>query len=45
MLVVGDKEVESESIGIRSRKDGDIGAMSIDKFTEKIQEEVKSYKI
>ena len=45
MLVVGDKEVENQSIGVRSRKDGDIGTMSIDKFTEKIQEEVKSYKI
>lgn len=45
MLVVGDKEEESKSIGVRSRKDGDIGAMSINDFINKIQEEVENYTI
>ena len=27
MLVIGDKEIESGSVGVRSRKDGDLGAM------------------
>lgn len=45
MLVVGDKEAESQNIGVRSRKDGDIGAMSIKDFINKIQEEVKNYTI
>ena len=37
MLVVGDKEVESKTVGVRSRTDGDIGAMSIEKFIDKIK--------
>lgn len=45
MLVVGDKEEESKSVGVRSRKDGDIGAMSMNDFIGKIQEEVENYTI
>ncbi len=41
MLVLGDKEVEANAVGVRSRKDGDIGQMSLDKFIEKITEEIK----
>ena len=44
MLVVGDKEIESKSVGVRSRKDGDIGAMKTEEFINKIKEEVKNYK-
>ena len=36
MLVVGDKEVESKTVGVRSRTDGDIGAMSLEEFIEKV---------
>ncbi len=43
MLVVGDKEVESRTVGVRSRKDGDIGAMSLETFIEKINEECKNF--
>ena len=35
MLIVGDKEVEQQSVGVRSRSDGDIGAMTIAEFIEK----------
>lgn len=45
MLVVGDKEAEGETVGVRSRKDGDIGAMSKKDFINRIQEEVRNYKI
>ena len=38
MLVVGDKEVESKTVGVRSRGEGDIGAMSFDEFLAKIKE-------
>lgn len=44
MLVIGDKEVEANKIGVRSRTDGDIGQMDIDEFISKIEEEVKNYK-
>ena len=37
MLVVGDKEVESKTVGVRSRTDGDVGAMSLEEFIEKIK--------
>ena len=35
MLIIGDKEVESNSVGVRSRTDGDLGAMKLDEFVEK----------
>lgn len=43
MLVVGDKEIESNTVGVRNRKDGDIGAMSIEEFKNKIKEEVEKF--
>ena len=43
MLVLGDKEREANSVGVRSRKDGDIGAMSIDEFMAKVVGEIKNY--
>jgi threonyl-tRNA synthetase len=36
MLVVGDKEIESDSVGVRDRTEGDIGAMDIASFAEKV---------
>ena len=43
MLVVGDKEVEANAVGVRSRSDGDIGAMPINEFVKKIVEEVENF--
>jgi len=43
MLIIGDKEVEAKAVGVRSRKDGDIGQMSLEDFMKKIQEEINSY--
>jgi len=40
MLVIGDKEMESGSVAVRSRKDGDLGTMSINDFIEKLTKEV-----
>ena len=44
MLIIGDKEIESNSVGVRSRKDGDIGSMSVDDFSNKIKEEIETFK-
>lgn len=41
MLVIGDKEVDSRSVAVRSRKDGDQGTLSIDEFIDKVLDEVK----
>ena len=37
MLIVGDKEVENKTVGVRSRTDGDIGAMKLEEFIEKVK--------
>lgn len=42
MLVIGDKEIESGSVGVRSRKDGDLGAMKKEDFIAKLDEEVRT---
>ncbi len=41
MLVIGDKEIEANAVGVRSRTDGDIGQMKLDEFVDKIVDEVK----
>lgn len=43
MLVIGEKEANSESVGVRSRKQGDIGQMKTAEFIEKIEKEIKNY--
>ncbi len=43
MLILGEKEIEANAVGVRVRKDGDIGAMPIDKFIEKIKNEVENF--
>jgi len=45
MLVIGDKEIAAESVGVRSRKEGDLGAMSVEDFIEKAKKEVESFEI
>ena len=40
MLLVGDKDIENNTVSIRDRRDGDIGSMSIEEFIAKITEEV-----
>lgn len=42
MLVIGDKEAESGTVAVRSRKDGDLGAMPVDDFVAKILDEIRS---
>ena len=43
MLILGEKEIESKKVGVRSRKDGDVGQMSLEDFIDKIQYEIKNY--
>ena len=38
-FIVGDKEAEENTISLRSRKDGDLGAMPVDEVLAKIYEE------
>ncbi|MBS5481568.1 MAG: threonine--tRNA ligase [Clostridiales bacterium] len=41
MLIVGEKEAESGTISVRSRRDGDAGACRLSEFVETIQKEIK----
>ena len=43
MLIVGDKEKEANAVGVRSRKEGDIGAQKLEEFISNIKEEIKNY--
>lgn len=43
MLVVGDKEIEANAVGVRSRKDGDIGQMPTDEFMTRIKNEIETF--
>ena len=43
MVVVGDKEVEAGTVGVRSRKDGDIGQMKIEDSINKLKIEIENY--
>ena len=40
MLVVGDKDIENNTVSVRSRKEGDKGAMAIDEFIKAVKEEI-----
>ncbi len=44
LLVVGDREIKSNSVGVRKREKGDIGIMKLDKFIKEIEEEIKKKK-
>ena len=41
LAVVGGKEEESNSVALRSRKEGELGEMALDAVVEKLNEEVK----
>lgn len=43
MLVVGDKEKEANAVGVRSRKDGDLGAKGLKEFIDSIKLEIENY--
>ena len=38
MLIIGDKEIEEDKVGVRSRSEGDIGQMSLDEFIQKTKQ-------
>lgn len=40
MLIVGDKEAEEGLVAVRSRRDGDLGTMTLEDFLVRIQQEI-----
>jgi len=45
MLVIGDKEIEANAVGVRVRGEGDVGQMGVEDFMKKIEEEVKNFRV
>jgi len=41
LLIIGEKEQKSDSVAVRDRKKGDLGPLKINKFIEKIKEEIE----
>ena len=41
MLVLGDKEMEAGTVAVRSRKEGELGAMPLEAFISRITEEIR----
>ena len=42
MILVGDKDIENNTVSVRDRKEGDLGAMSLDDFIAKAVEEIET---
>jgi threonyl-tRNA synthetase len=40
LLIMGDREIESGSVGARARGKGDLGAMKLEEFANKAKEEI-----
>lgn len=41
MLVLGDRDIENGTVGVRSREDGDLGAMPLEEFVCRMKEEMR----
>jgi threonyl-tRNA synthetase len=42
MLIVGDKEIQNETLSVRKREEGDVGSFKIKEFIESIKNEIAS---
>lgn len=42
MLVIGDKEMENGQVAVRSRKEGDLGAVDVNAFIQKLMTEIET---
>ena len=42
MILVGDKDIENNTVSVRDRKEGDLGAMSLEQFIGKAVEEIET---
>ena len=42
MLIIGDKDIEGNTVSVRARKQGDLGAMSVEDFISRAVEEIET---
>jgi threonyl-tRNA synthetase len=40
MIILGDRDLEQGTVGVRSREEGDLGPMALDEFIEKVKAEL-----
>jgi len=40
LLVIGDREVESQTVAVRTRRSKDLGTMSLEAFSERLDSEI-----
>ena len=45
MFIIGDKDIEADTVSVRHRKEGDLGAMKLDEFISMANEEIETKKI
>ena len=43
LLIVGDKEVESRTVAVRTREGADLGTIALEAFCDHLQQDVSSY--
>jgi threonyl-tRNA synthetase len=44
LVIVGDKELEDQTITVRTQKGEDLGSLSISQFTERLKQEIADRK-
>ncbi len=42
MFIIGDKDIEANTVSVRHRKNGDLGAMKLDEFVDKALDEINN---
>jgi threonyl-tRNA synthetase len=42
LVVVGDKEMQNGHVAVRTRKGEDLGAMSVDAFVARVQQDIQN---
>jgi threonyl-tRNA synthetase len=43
MLVIGDRELENQSVAVRSRSGEDLGSMSVDAFADHLADAIEKH--
>jgi threonyl-tRNA synthetase len=41
LLIIGDREIEAKTVGVRARGKGDLGAIKVEDFISKVRKEIQ----
>lgn len=44
LVIIGDKELEDQTVTVRSQKGDDLGSFSVDDFVQRLQQEIEQRK-